>query len=156
MSFVLRLRTRIPAWKWLIGFAFLSGLIPVVMASTVHNRCSNADPACVYHHYTVVETAGLWILGVIGAPALISLAVAWALHTKVTRRSLRADHAAWGLAVLSCLICFVGLLITGFVILIPAALTVGAVAVTPLPPDPSDPLAGPGAGYFRPRQIDRP
>jgi hypothetical protein len=156
MSFVHRLRTQIPAWKWLIGFAFLWGLVPVVMASTVHNRCSNADPACVYHHYTLVGTAGLWILGVIGAPALISLAVAWALHTKVTRRSLRADHAAWGLAVLSCLICFVGLLITGFVMLIPAALTVGAVAVTPLPPDPSDPLARPGAGYFRPRQIDRP
>ncbi len=156
ISFVHSLRARIPAWEWLIGFAFVWGLVPVVMASTVHDRCSSADPACLYHHYTLVDTQGAWILAVIGAPALLSLAVAMALHVKVTRRSVRAEHAAWCLAVLSCLMCFVGLLILGFVMLIPGALTVAAVVVTPFPPDPSDPLAGPGAGYFQPPPIDRP
>jgi hypothetical protein len=155
ITFLHTLRTRIPLREWLIGLAFVSGLIPVVMAATVHNRCSNADPACVYHSYTLVENQGLWVLAVIGAPSLLSLAVGAALHRKVNRRSLRADHAALGLAVFSCLISFVGLLISGFVMLIPAALTVCAVVITPLPPDPSDPLARPGAGYFRPRQVDR-
>lgn len=156
ITFVHRLRTRIPAWEWLIGFAFVWGLVPVVMASTIHDRCSNSDPACVYHSYTLVETQGLWVLAVVGAPALLSLAVAIALYLKVTRRSLRAEHAAWCFAVLSCLVCFVGLLILGFVTLIPAVLTVCAVVFTPFPPDPSDPLAGSGGGYFRPRPINRP
>jgi hypothetical protein len=147
IGFVHRLRTRIPGWKWLIGFAFVWGLVPVVMASTVHNRCSRADPACIFHSYTLADIAGPWILGVVGAPALLSLVVAMALHMKAIRRSFRAEHAAWCFAVLSGLICLVGLVISGFVVLIPGALTVCAVAVTPLPPDPSDPLAGSGAGY---------
>jgi hypothetical protein len=143
-----RLRTRIPGWKWLIGIAFVCGLIPVVTALTAHDRCSSTDPACVYHTYTLVDTQGLWILGVVGAPALISLVVAATLHVKVTRRSLRAEHAAWCLAVISCLIGLVGLLISGLVMLIPAVLTVWAVAISPFPPDPTDPLAGSGAGYL--------
>jgi hypothetical protein len=118
------------------------------MALTVHDRCTSADPACISHSYTLVGTQGLWILGVVGAPSLISLVVGALLHVKVTRRSLSAEHAAWCLAVLSCLIGFVGLLIAGFVMLIPAVFTVWAVVITPLPADPHDPLARSGAGYF--------
>jgi hypothetical protein len=148
ITFVHSLRTRIPGGKWLIGFAFVCGLVPVVAALTVHDRCSSSDPACVYHTYTLLDAQGLWILGLVGAPALISLVVAATLHVKVTRRSLRAEHAAWCLAVLSSIIGLVGLLTSGFVMLIPAVLTVWAVAISPFPPDPNDPLAGSGAGYF--------
>jgi hypothetical protein len=152
---VQRLWTRIPAWKWLIGLGFVAGFIPVVIAFTVHNRCSNTDPGCVFHHYTTVDIGGLWSLGVIAGPTLINLIVAIALHVKVTRRSVRADRVALCFAVLSWFVGFAGLLIMGFVTLIEAALTTCAVAVAPLPPDPSDPLAGPGAGYFGSRPIGR-
>ncbi len=155
LSAVHRLRDRLPAWQWLAGLAFASGLIPVVMAITVRNRCSDADPACVFHRYTLLTLKGVWILGLVGAPALIGLAVASALHLKVTRRNIRAGQVAWGLAVLSWLICFVGLVIVGVVMLVPGALTTSAVAIAPLPPDPSDPLATPGGGYFGRRALER-
>ena len=150
-----RLWTRFPAWEWLIGLAFVAGFIPVVLAFTVQNRCSNADPGCVFHHYTTVDIGGPWSFGVIGGPTLINLIVAIALHVKVRRRSGRADRVALCFAVLSWFVCFAGLLIMGFVTLIEAALTTCAVAATPFPPDPSDPLAGPGPGYFGSRPIDR-
>jgi hypothetical protein len=141
-----------PAWKWLIGLAFLWGLVPVVLAFTAHDQCSSSDPECVFHSYTVVHMSGPWILGFIGAPALISVILATLLHAKVTRRSLRADRAATWFAFLSCSICLIGALGSGWVMLVEAALTVCAVAVTPLPPHPSDPLARPGAGYFASRR----
>jgi hypothetical protein len=146
--------TRVPAWKWLLGLAFVAGFIPVVLAFTVHNRCSNTDPGCVFHHYTTVDIGGPWTLGVIGGPTLINILVAIALRMKVTRRSVSADRVALCFAVLSWFVCFAGLLIMGFVALIEAPLITCAVAATPLPPDPADPLAGPGAGYFGSRPID--
>ena len=142
------LRARMPAWKWLISLAFLWGLVPVVLAFTAHDQCSGSDPECVFHSYTVVHTSGPWVLAVIGAPALISVILAILLHAKVTRRNLRADRAATWLAVLSCVICLIGALDSGWVMLVEAVLTAWAVAGTPLPPRPSDPLARPGAGYF--------
>jgi hypothetical protein len=149
------LRARLPARDWLLGFAFVVGLIPVVLAFTVHDRCSDADPGCVFHHYTAVEIGGLLSVGVVAAPLLINLIVAIALHVKVTRRSVRADRFAWWFAVLSWLVCFAGLLSMGFVSLLVAPLTTAAVALTPLPPDPADRLSKPGAGYFGSRPIDR-
>lgn len=156
LTVVHRLRGRAAAWQWLTGLAFVWGLIPVVLAFTVHNRCSDADPACVYHHYTLVTLKGLWVVALVGAPALISVAVAVALRVKVTRRSARAGRLAWYLVVLSCLVSLVGLVIVGVVMLVGAALITSAVAVAPLPPDPSDPLALPGGGYFGGRSFEKP
>ena len=145
---VRRLRARAPAWQWLIGLAFVMAATPLVLAFTLHDRCSEADPACVFHHYTTVQLGGLWSVAVIGGPLLINLFVAIALHAKATRRSVRAGRVGLCLAVLSWFVCAAGMLIMGPVTLLTAPLTTSAVAVTPLPPDPSDPLAGPGAGYF--------
>jgi hypothetical protein len=50
-------------------------------------------------------------------------------------------------------VCFAGLLIMGFVTMFAAVLTTSAVVVTPFPPDPSDPLAGPDPGYFGSRPL---
>jgi hypothetical protein len=144
-----------PAWKWLIGLAFLWGLVPVALAFTVHDQCISSDPECVFHSYTAVHASGPWILAYIGAPALISVILAMLLHAKVRRRSLRADHAATWLAVLSCILCLVEALSSGWVMLIEAVLTVWAVSVARLPPRPSDPLARSGSGYFRPSPSDK-
>lgn len=84
----------------------------------------------------------------IGGPLVINLIAAIALPVKATRRSVRAGRVALRLAVLSWFVCVAGMLIMGPVTRLAAPLTTSAVAVTPLPPDPSDPLAGPGAGYF--------
>lgn len=131
-SLIRRLRTIAPGWVWLIGLAFVCGVVLVVVACTVHNRCSASDPACVFHSYTLLHTAGAGILGFVGAPALISLVLAVLLYMKANRGSQRAARAAWFLAALSCLICFVGLVVEGFLVLPEAALTVGAVAAAPL------------------------
>jgi len=129
------------AWVWLIALAFACGLAVVVVACTVHNRCSSSDPACVFHSYTLLHRAGPAVLAFVGAPALISAAVAILLRMKVGRRSVRAGEAAWVLAGLSCLICLIGLLVEGFLMFLAGALTLAAVAVAPLPPDPTDRLA---------------
>jgi hypothetical protein len=152
LSFVQRLRERVPAWQWLIVVASVWALIPVVMAFTVRNRCSDADPACVYHHYTLVTLKGLWVLALVGAPVVINMAVGAALHVKVSRRSAFAGRAAWYLVVLSYPVSFVGLVIVGVVMLISAPVATWAVALAPLPPDPSDPLAR-GGGYFGGRSL---
>jgi hypothetical protein len=142
-----RLRTRIPGWMWFIGLAFACGVALVVAAFTFHDRCRSSDPDCIFHSYTLIDTAGPAALGIVAAPAVITLVLAVLLHMKVTRRSVRAGQAAWFLAVLSCLICFVGLVVEGFLMLLEAVLTVCAVAITPLPGDASDPIEL-GAGYF--------
>ena len=133
-------------WIWLIGLAFTCGVVPVVRACTVHDRCISADPACVFHSYTLLHTAGPAILGFVGAPAVISVVIAMLLRIKVSRRSIRADRAAWLLAALSCLISIAGTAVEGLLMLLEAALTVCAVAATPFPPDPSDRLLRPRAG----------
>lgn len=148
-SFVRRLRARVPAWVWFISLAFACGVAIVVVALTLHNRCEESDPSCVFHSYTLVQDAGPGVLSFVGAPVVISLVVAALLHMKVTRRSHRADRAAWLFAMLSCLICLVGLVVEGIVMLPEAALIICAVATAPLPPDPRDPLARRG-GYSQP------
>jgi hypothetical protein len=131
------LRSRAPGWVWFISLAFVWGVAIVVFAFTVHNRCEGSDPGCVFHSYTLVEDAGSGVLGFVGAPAIISLLLVPLLYVKTTRRSHGADRAAWSLAVLSCLICLVGLIVEGIVMLPAAALTVCAVATAPFPPDPA-------------------
>jgi hypothetical protein len=133
-------RTRFPGqvaqWMWFNGAAFALGTLPVVLALTVHDRGTAADPDMIRHHYTVVQVAGLGILAFAAAPALITLILPVLLHLKSTRRSHFADRAAWSFAVLSCLISLVGLLSLGLSMLPVAVLTVCAVAVTPLSPEP--------------------
>src|SRR5581483_5323202 len=106
---------------------------------------SASDPACIFHHYTLVHTAGPAVLGFIGAPLVISLILAMLLSIKVARRSTRADNAAWFFVVLSSVVCFLGLFVQGFLMLLEGLLIVGAVAATPLPPDPDDRLLRPRA-----------
>jgi hypothetical protein len=144
MSLLRRLRIRSHAWVWLIGLAFVFGLAPIVVAYTVHDRCSTSDPACIFHSYTLAHTASPFGIGVIAAPAAITLILAMLLHRKVARRSLRAARASVVLATVSCVICFVGLLAAGLLMLAEAVLTALAVAATPLPPHPNDPLARSG------------
>ena len=130
---------------WFSGLAVVWGVVIVVVALTVHGRCKNSDPECVFHPpVTLVQYAGPGILGFVGTPLAISVVLAALLHRKATRRSRRADRAALGLATLSCVICLLGMLVEGIVMVPEIALTVCAVATTPFPPDPADPLAGPG------------
>ncbi|MGH2849025.1 MAG: hypothetical protein ACRDLP_00230 [Solirubrobacteraceae bacterium] len=112
----------------------------VVLAFTDRDRCSNSDPACIFHSYTLVHTAGLAVLGFVGAPALISLILATLLPIKVKRRSTQAARAAWSLAALSFVICAVGVAVEGFLMLLEGVLTIWAVAATPFPSDPNDRL----------------
>jgi hypothetical protein len=154
IDLVHRIRTEGSGWIWLIGLAFTCGVAAVVLACTVHDRCIGSDPACLFHSYTLVHTAGPAILAFVGAPAVISLIIAMLLRIKVSRRSLRADRAAWLLAALSCLISIAGIAVEGLIMLLEAALTVSAVAATPFPPDPNDPLLRSGAGWGRPPPPD--
>jgi uncharacterized membrane protein YedE/YeeE len=131
---VRRLRGRAPAWVWFISLAIVWGAGIVVYASTVHNRCEASDPDCVFHSYTLVQDVGPGILGFAGAPLVISLVLAPLLHMKTTRGSHRADRAAWFFVVLGCLVCFVGLVIAGIVMVPWAAFAVCAAATAPFPP----------------------
>jgi hypothetical protein len=129
---------RFPRWAWFNGAAFALGVLPVVLALTVHNRGSAADPACVRHCYTLVHTAGPGILGFVAAPAVISLMLPVLLLLKSTRRNHFADRASSALAALSCLISLFGLTTNVFVAMLPAAvLTVCAVVAAPLAPEPT-------------------
>jgi hypothetical protein len=127
---------RLPRWAWFNAAAFVSGLLPVVLALTLHNRGSAADPDCVRRCYTFVHTAGPGILGYLGAPALISLVLPVFLHLKSTRRSHFGDRAALALATLSCFLGFVGLLTGGLAMLPVVVLIVCAVVTAPLAPEP--------------------
>jgi hypothetical protein len=127
-------RSKRPRWVWFNAAAFALGVLPVVLACTLHNRGSQADPDRVLHSYTLVHVAGPWVLGYVGAPALISLVPPGLLYLKGTRGSRFANRAAWSLGVLSCLIGFVGLL-TEWTMLPAAVLTVCAAATAPLGPD---------------------
>ena len=130
------------------------GILPVVLALTVHDRGSTADPDSVFHHYTLVHVAGPAVLGFVGAPAFISLLLLPLLHLKSTRRSHVADRAAWSLAGLSCLLSFAGLITSGVAMLPVALLTVCAVATAPLGPElargaPAPEITGLGYGCVR-------
>jgi len=133
---------RLPRWAWLNAAAFVAGLLPVVLACTLHNHGTTADPECVRHCYTLVHFGGVAILAYIGAPALIALVLPVFLYLKSTRRSHVANRTAWTLAVVTCLLGFVGLLTAGLSVLPVVVLTVCAVAAAPLSPGPP-PLSGP-------------
>jgi hypothetical protein len=127
---------RVPRWAWFNAAAFVTGLLPVILALTLHNRGSAFDPDCIRSCYTFVHTAGPGILGYLGAPAVIALMLPILLHLKSTRRSHFADRAALVLAGLSCVLGFVGLLTAGLSVLPVTVLTVCAVATAPLAPGP--------------------
>jgi hypothetical protein len=148
------LRDRDSAWIWLASLAFTCGVALVVVAFTVHDRCSSSDPACIYHSYTLVQRAGPAVLAFVGAPAVISLVLAVLLRIKVTRRSNRAAGAAWCFAALSAVVCIAGLAVEGFLMLLEAVLTISAVAATPFPPDPDDRLLRSEGGWRRPPPPD--
>jgi hypothetical protein len=126
---------RLPRWAWFNVAAFAAGMLPVVLATTVQDRGDSADPDCVFHCYTLVHVAGPWVLGYLGAPAVISLLLLLLLHRKSTRRSHFADRAAWSLATVTCLISLVGLITGGLALLPVAVLIVCAVATAPLAPE---------------------
>jgi hypothetical protein len=153
IDFVGRFRGWGPGWIWLIGLAFACGAALILIACTVRDRCSSSDPACIFHSYTLLHTAGPAVLGFVGAPALISLILAVLLRIKVTRRSIRAARAASFFAALSFLICAIGVAVQGFLMLLEALLTISAVAATPFPADPNDPLLRSGRGL---RQLTPP
>ena len=96
-----RLRTRVPGWVWFIGLAFAWGVVIVVVAFAVNDRCSDRDPICAFHSYSLVGRVGPGVLGFVGAPRRYQPGAAGPLHVKVTRRSHRADRAALSFAVLS-------------------------------------------------------
>jgi hypothetical protein len=144
IEFAQRVRRLGPAWVWLISLAFTFGVALIVVACTVHNRCSNSDPACIFHSYTLVHTAGPVVLAFVGAPALISALLAILLRIKVTRRNVRADRAAWVLAAVSFAICVLGVTVEGLLMPLEGVLTVCAVATTPFPADPNDRYAQSG------------
>jgi hypothetical protein len=154
ISFDGRLPARAPAWVWLIFLAAACGVVPVVLACTDHDRCTNSDPFCVYHSYTLVQKPGPWILGLVAVPLMISLMVGALLRSKTRHFGRRADRAAWVLAVLDCFIAFFGMLVAGLTMLAPAALTVCAVAAAPSAPDPNDRLNRSGGVLGRLRPLD--
>ena len=122
----------LPRWAWLDLAALAWGLLLVALALTDHNRGSAADPDQVFHSYTLVHDQGVGILAFVGLPALISLVLLGLLHRKSTRGGRLVDRLAWSLAVLSSVACLVGLVIEGIVVVPAAALTVWAVAATPM------------------------
>ncbi len=127
---------RRPAWVWFIGLSIICGAGSVVFALTVHNRCEPSDPGCVFHSYTLVHRIGPGVLGFVGAPLVISLILVALLRHQTTHRSHLTARIAWSLAVLSGLLCLVGLTIEGIVMLPAAVLSIAAVATARLPPLP--------------------
>lgn len=121
-------------WVWFDLAAFAWGVLLVVLAFTDHDRGSKSDPMAIFHHYTLVHDAGPGVLVFVGAPAMIAVLLVPLLIRKTTRRSYNADRAAWWLTGTSCVLCFVGLLVEGIVVLPAAVLTVCAVAMAPFGP----------------------
>jgi len=132
---------RFPPWAWLIGLAFAWSVLVLVLACTIHDQGSPTDPDQVFHSYTLVQSDGPAILALVGTPVVISLALAKLLQLKTTRRSGRVNRAAWLLAVLNCMLCLVGLLNVGVVMVPEAIFTICAVATAPLAPNRDDRLA---------------
>ncbi|MFZ0087971.1 MAG: hypothetical protein WAL63_00600 [Solirubrobacteraceae bacterium] len=103
-----------------------------MLALTVHNHGSEADPYCLRHCYTLVQVVGAGILAFVAAPAVISLLVLGLISCHGTRYRRPAQSAAWTLAILSCLICLFGLLTSVGIVMLPSAtLTVCAIATAP-------------------------
>ncbi|HEX3689763.1 MAG TPA: hypothetical protein VHV28_08700 [Solirubrobacteraceae bacterium] len=119
-------------WVWLNVAAVAWGAVLVVLACTVHDRGSAGDPAMIFHSYTLVQDVGPAILILVAAPLLISLVLARVLYLKTTRRSFRAERAAWWVASLSLLMCLPGLIVQGLWVLPAPVLVVAAAASAPL------------------------
>ena len=134
---------------WFNLAALVCGPVPAVLALTVHDHGSTADPYCVRRCYTLVHVAGPRVLGFVGAPAAIAVLVFILLYVKGAWHSRVADAATWWLASLSGLICVLGLFTSVGIEMLPiGALTMCAVATSPgrqssglLLPEPE------GAGY---------
>jgi hypothetical protein len=119
-------------WVGFCAAACACGVLPVVLALTVHDHGSSADPYCIRHCYTLVHVAGLGVLGFVGAPIVIGLVVSALLPFKHARRGRYVDPASWSLAVLGCVVCLVGLFTSVWFAMLPVAvLTVCAVATAP-------------------------
>jgi hypothetical protein len=86
----------------------------------------------LFHSYTLVQDVGPVILVLVAAPLVISLVLARVLYLKTTRRSFRAERAAWWVASLSLLVCLPGLIVQGLWVLPAPALIVAAAATAPL------------------------
>lgn len=112
--------------------AVVWGVVLVVMACTVHDRGSASDPDMIFHSYTLVQDVGSGILILVAAPLVISLLLFWVLYLKSTRRSFRAERAAWWVASLGALVCLPGLIVQGVWVLPSAVLIVAAAATAPL------------------------
>jgi hypothetical protein len=121
--------TRVDRWVRFNAAACVCGVFPVLLALTVHDHGSSADPYCIRRCYTLVHVAGTGVLGFVGAPLMIGLAIFALLSFKHGRRRRYVDPATWTLASLSCLVCTVGLATSLWFAMLPVAvLTVCAVA----------------------------
>ena len=123
---------RLERWMWLNLAALAWGVLLVVLACAVHDRGSANDPAAIFHSYTVVESVGPGILVLIAAPVVISLALAPVLYLKTTRRSFRAESAAWWVAALSVAQCLADLIVQGLWVIPAPILIIAAIATAPL------------------------
>jgi hypothetical protein len=126
-----RLR-RFQRWVWFNLAALVWSVFLIVLACTVHDRGSASDPAMLFHSYTLVQDVGPVILLLVAAPLVISLVLARVLYLKSTRRSFRAERAAWWVASLSLLYWLPGLVVQGLWALPAPALIIAAAATAPL------------------------
>ena len=118
-------------WVRFMSAACVLGLAPVIVALTVHDHGSSADPSCVRRCFTLVHAVGTGILGFVGAPLVLGLLVLALLALK-GRGHRRAGAAAWSLALLMCCVCLFGLFTSvGMVMLPVAVLTMCAVVTAP-------------------------
>jgi hypothetical protein len=119
-------------WVWFNLAAVIWSALLVVLACTVHDRGSASDPDMLFHSYTLVQDVGPVILILVAAPLAISLVLARVLYLKTTRRSFRAERAAWWVASLGLLTCLPGLIVQGLWVLPAPVLIVAAAATAPL------------------------
>jgi hypothetical protein len=131
-SGLVQILTQGDRWVWFNAAACVCGLLPVLLALTVHNKGSSADPYCIRRCYTLVQEAGPGVLGFVGAPTVIAAAVFARLWFNHARRGRHADPVAWSLATFSGLVCMLGLVTSVWFAMLPvAALTMCAVAIAP-------------------------
>ena len=124
--------SRVQRWVWFNLGAIVWSALLVVLACTVHDRGSPNDPAMLFHSYTLVQDVGPIILVLVAAPLVISLVLARVLYLKSTRRSFRAERAAWWVASLGVLVCLPGLIVQGLWVLPAPVFIIAAAATAPL------------------------
>ena len=117
---------------WFDLAAFVWGVLLVVLACTLHNRTSSADPAGIFHRYTLVHMTGPGILVLVAAPAVIALVLPPILIAKTTRRSFRAGRISWILATISGVACLAGLIVQGVLAVPACAFIFAAVGTAPV------------------------